>query len=600
MTTSNIIKLWCLLGLVTSLKANPSIIKGHSYRVSKNVATHIPGLCTSSYNRTTTICPPPLPNLDPDSSVPVQNPNALPGAFFPNPTVSNSLTPPPQTIDLTFVANRQGTSPVFIGTPPDTFGSKGLTQFIMGDNNGIISFDENGNRDNMLDTEVTTIANLDGNFSLFISNRDVRCRYDRLTDRYVLIFIIIDDKTQGYSGFTLCVSDSGIITENTQWTVLTIFDSSIIPDKNGCPGDINNVGCFYDYPCLGIDAHALYVAFSVFEKTTSSWVSNTLFVIQKSSLYNGSGPVVLTAFRDITKTSAREFVGGQASYRANSTVFPLDNYDDPNPAFGYAICTDPVFFGRLNLFRILNAGSTSPSLVGPLYIDVMATACKTSDPTTGRPILNQLYDILGSLEPCDDRLADTSHINKKQIYTGHAITVDQNGTATTTDSRSGIRWYQLDVTDDPTGQGLGTETATTIPALVQAGTLFDPAPSDPLYYTFPAIMSNSQGDISICGTVSSINTSPSAFFVGKSGKDPKDGILRIGTIPPNTYAIGNGRFSRSLGVGNASGVGVAFAQRWGDMSFSSLDPVDKKTIWTIQEICQDGCEVQVVAKLVAP
>ncbi len=364
-----------------------------------------------------------------------------------------------------------------------------------------------------------------------------------------------------------------------------------------------------DYPTLGIDKNALYVSIANFVQNNgtpppgnSPWLSNSLFVIQKKSLYKGDGPVVITAFPDITKDTSGNFVGDQQNYRGNSTVFGLDNYDDPCPKFGYVIATDPVYFGKLRLYRVLDAGSDSPSLVGPIIFDVLQTYVKESDPIGYSPFPTNLYGNFGKLEFLDDRLADTSHINKKQIYTGHCLTVNSNGVCDpTTGDRTGIRWYQIDVTGDPTGRGKGCEKATTVPALVQAGTLFDPSTRDPLFYKFPAILSNSQGDISICGTVSGNKQPISAFFVGKAGTDPKDGTLRIGTTPPSVYAVGSGHFNRSLGEGG--GVGVEFppvGQRWGDMSYSSLDPLDKKTIWTIQEIAVNGIETLVAAQLQAP
>ena len=596
------------ISMIAHAYADPAAVKGETFRVQKNKVTGIPGFFKSSNHRAPA-CPPPVPTIPINSSVPLPNPNALPGAFFPNPLVSNSLTPPPQTVGVNFIAGIQGLNPTFLGTPPDTFGVKGLTQFVVGDNNGVVSFDPvTGKRDNIIDTENATLANLDGDFTIFISNHDARIHYDRLANRFIAVAMPVDifiDQGQGFT-FSLAVSDSGTLTKDTQWSVFTVFDNSIIPDSNGCPGDVTNpvtLGIGWDYPCVGIDQNAVYVAQTAIANVPESWISNSLYVIQKESLYNGDGPVIITAFPNITKTADGNFVGSQDDYRdADSTVQPLNNFDDPNPAFGYALCNDPVFFGRLQLFRILNAGSTSPSLVGPFNIDVMQTYCKIIDPIQGMPFLNQLYGNLGSIATLDDRLADTSQINKKQIYTGHTVRVNNTGLSSASGDRTGIRWYQLDVTGDPTGQGLGTETATTIPALVQAGTLFDTAVSNPLYYAYPAIMSNSQGDISICGTVASVNNSPSAFFVGKAGTDPKDGTLKIGTVPPNVYAVGNGHFVRSIteGIPTASAVGPFIEQRWGDMSYSSVDPVDKKTIWTIQEICSNGLETVVVAQLLAP
>ena len=579
-------------------KTGPGIIEGRTYYVPKNRVSNISQI--SQPSQTCPACPAPLPNLPLDGSTPLPNPTPLPGAFFPNPAAANQLVTPPQTLGVSFIAGKQGADPEFVGSPPDTYGVIGLTQFVMADNQGNVSFDRTGKRDTILDTEDSTLTNLDGNFSLFIANHDARIHYDRLADRFVIINLAADTTvgTVGYTGFTLAVSDSGTLTKNTQWTVFTVFDNATIPDSNSCPGDVTNpvtAGCVFDYPCLGIDANALYISFSVFPNTTGAWTTNSLYVIQKKSFYHDEGPVVITAFPEVTKTISGDFIGDQGSFRANSTLFPLNNFDDPRPKFGYALCQDPAFFGKLRLYRILNAGTRCPSITGPFIVDVMQTFVKQSDPNSFSPFLGQLYGDLGLIEGLDDRLADSSHINKKQIYTAHSIQMNNQGISDSTGDRRGIRWYQLDVTGDPTGQGLGKETATTVPALVQAGSLFDTVVSNPLYYTFPAIMSNKQGDISISGSVMGVNQPPSAFFVGKAGTDPKDGTLKIGAVQPNTYVVGSGTFTRNLGNG-----GFGFGQRWGDMSYCSLDPVDRKTIWTIQEIIQQGVQTQVVAQLIAP
>ncbi len=623
MVPKKILSLLLLLSLgiaqaVHGLVSDDRGIKGRTFHIPKNKKTRVQGLIKASNKQVSaSACSPLVPLLPVNGSVPQFNPNALPGAFFPNPFVSNSLTPPPQTLGVTFVAGQNGMSPEFFGTPPDTYGVIGLTQFVMGDNTGIVSFDRTGKRDGIMDNEGASVTNMDGDFNIYITNADARIFYDRLADKFVSLQLNMDyegaPQTVGNNGFTIAVSDSGVISDDTTWTVLSVFDYTIIPDSNGCPSNVAPGGVFGDYPTMGIDQNALYVSIANYVQNNGEplpanvpWLSNTLFVIQKKSLYKGDGPVVITAFPDITKDTNGNFVGDQQDYRANSTVFGLNNFEDPCPKFGYAIATDPVYFGKLRLYRILDAGSDSPSLVGPIIFDVMQTYAKESDPIGYSPFPTLLYGNFGKLEFLDDRLADTSHINKKQIYTGHCLLVNSNGICDpTTADRSGIRWYQLDVTGDPTGQGKGCEKATTVPALVQAGTLFDPSMSDPLFYKFPAILSNSQEDISICGTVSGNKQPISAFYVGKAGTDPKDGTLNVGPTPlvlgVNVYAIGSGSFTRSLGLGG--GVGVAFppvGQRWGDMSYSSLDPLDKKTIWTIQEIAVDGLETLVVAQLQAP
>ena len=71
------------------------------------------------------------------------------------------------------------------------------------------------------------------------------------------------------------------------------------------------------------------------------------------------------------------------------------------------------------------------------------------------------------------------HVRNKQLYACHSIQIDSTGTGNPTGDRVGIRWYQFDLTGDPTGNGCGTETETTCPVLVQWGTIYDSAASNP-------------------------------------------------------------------------------------------------------------------------
>ena len=583
-----------------------ALIKGKSFSVEKSKKKiSIPGLFDySSLLRAAPPCPSPLPDLPINGSVPQLNPTPVPGAFFPNPLAVNSLTAPPQTLGVNVIASHQGIDPEFEVEVPNTYGVIGLTQFLMGGNTGLVTFNRGGQRDGILDDEGATVTNLDGDASLFINNLASRIHYDRLANRFVIVQLSGDVNygVFGNNGITIAVSDTGTISDATQWSVFTIYDLSAAPDSNGCASDVNAAGIHFEYPTIGIDSNAVYLSTSVYNNTTNAWITNNLLVLQKSSLYNPLIPVYITSFPIVTTTSVGGFAGDQQAYRTTSTLIPLDNFDDSNPSFGYAISQDPEFFGKLRLYRILNAGTQSPSIAAPIIFDVLQTFSDRSQASAYPNFLGQKYARLGRLEYIDDRLATSSHINGKQIYTAHAIYIDNTGVAGVgVPDRLGVRWYQLDVTGDPTGQGAGTETVTTIPALIQAGTLFDPALANPLYYNFPAITSNNQGDIVISGTVSGVTHPIAAFYVGKAGTEPKDGILNIGAVPPTTYAIGSGTFTRTLGLGNrAMNTTLDSGQIWGETSFSSLDPLDNKTIWTIQEIAQNGRATLVVAQLLAP
>ncbi len=599
---TRICMLLILMSIYHGLNAHAGL-SGKNYTIAKKFVSGSPDQISYDNNSLRALpCPAQLPNIALNSSVPQANPTPLPGAFYPNSAVSNSLTSPPQILNTNFTAANEVLDPEFDVTPPDTFGVAGLTQFVMGNNFGLVSFTKSGVRDGILDSQNAVLTNLDGDFSIRLSNFGARIYYDRLANRFVVVQLngSTNFGVQGNNGVTLAVSDSGTLSNDTVWTVFTILDLTTEPDSNGCAGDVNAGGVLFDFPLLGIDNNALYLSTSVYLQSNKAWVTNNLLVIQKSSLYNAASPVFVTAFPAVTLTSLGDFVGDQQNFRATSTLVPLNNFDDPNPAFGYAISQDPEFFGRLNIYRIVGAGTQAPTLAGPFNLNVLSTYSTKTNPVAYAPFAGQLYGNIGLLEYVDDRLASSSHINKKQIYAAHSILVDRTGLSSNLGDRLGVRWYELDVTGDTTGNGGGTETVTTVPVLVQAGTIYDEALTNPLYYNVPAIMTNTQSDILITGTVSGVNQPISAFFVGKPGTEAKDGTLHVGVVAPNTFAVGSGPFTRSLGKGQGIFSSISpIGQLWGQTSYSSVDPVTTTTMWTIQEIAANGNQQLVVAEFLA-
>ena len=345
-----------------------------------------------------------------------------------------------------------------------------------------------------------------------------------------------------------------------------------------CPGDQDTI---YDFPTIGIDKEAIYIGRNIFDKV-GNFLSLSLFVIQKESLFN-KGSAIITAFRDIVG-----YPGDSNPIRnAQGTLQPAMNFDSDGQ-YGYIISTDPKMFGSLLFWRIKNPGSEKPRLSNVMQLDVLTTGSLVDPSKVTFP--DNYYGKFGAIEYVDDRL-QMAHVINKQLYTTHAILTDIYGIGSEKGDRVSSRWYQFDLTGDPNGSGKMTEHFDTKPALVQAGTLYDDEnATDPWAYNFPAIMTNKNGDLTLCGTVSSKNYPLSAFFTGRRKEDEK-GTLYIGEKRPSVFFGGIGPFTRSLSQ---------FGQRWGDFSYTQLDHEDDLTMWTIQEVARDGLEVQVVAELKAP
>lgn len=547
-----------------------------------------------------TVCPT-LPT-DIPFTVPQQNPNAPAVAFYVNPATGqptptfNSPNPSPQAIAATYSVSwsEPGVGNYYVFNPSMV---AGLEQVILASAPNLVSFDRNLNLDNQLNIDLTSFANQAGDFSFYDNTpAEMEMRYDKFSNRFYFAMDafsgldITGVSLENNGGVTFGVSDSGVINEDTTWTIVTICNASLIPDSNGCPGDITPGGVDYDYCRAGVDQNAYYFAFNIFN-AANYYVSTSAFVIQKESLLAG-GPVIVTAFRDIVG-----FPGEEQPYRdAASTLIPVMNFDD-NPEFGYFIGQDPLLWGKLIIYRVINPGSSNPTLSVASTIDVPTTYYIAS-PTTLAPFAGNQYSFLGNIGALDDRLK-MAHIRNHQLYTAQNILVDSTGTGTSDGDRYGIRWYQLDLTGDPTGQGTGTETAATVPALIQAGTLFDPSETDPIWYYQPAIMTNKNGDMSLSGVLSGNNYSISAFNVGRRASDPL-AVLSIGASPTaGVFQRGSGPYTQLLATVSETGpFATAFGQRISDRQYTCFDPVDDVTMWAIQEYIEDGQLKAIIASLV--
>src|SRR5438445_1756008 len=216
--------------------------------------------------------------------------------------------------------------------------------------------------------------------------------------------------------------------------------------------------------------------------------------------------------------------------------------------------------------RISNPGGT-PAISANIAITVNATALPINVNTSGTS---------GQLDALDDRLF-AAHIRNGRLWTAHNIAVDSTGVASPSRDRDAARWYELSV---PVGSGT--------PTVVESGTIFDSAAtaSSARWYWIPSVVVSGQGHaafgFSTAGPAFRIN----AATTGRLATDT------LGTVNAPTLLTGS---STSYNPSDGS------PHRWGDYSFTSVDPSDDMTMWTIQEFC-DGSNTYglEVAKLIAP
>ena len=466
----------------------------------------------------------------------------------------------PQPIGLNFDTV---TGPTETGAfPPDTMGAVGPSQFFVFLNGRLRTFNKaTGAADGVLNVDPDVFfasvmtpapAPLAINFTT-----DPQVRFDRLTGRWILALIDVpsaNDIGDTPNRILIAVSDAagaGVISAGTTWTFYFI-------QQNTLGG--GDSGGFCDYESLGVDANALYVGCDEFDAAAGGFNNTTAFVIRKSSVLFG-GPIVATAFRDL--------IGTDGPYEPRG----VDNYD-PAAAEGYFIGASAAAFGRLIMRRVGTPAGT-PTLSANIAITVPSTSFPRSVDHLG-----DTGGVNGNLDGLDDRLM-AAHIRNGRLWTSHAISVTSAGVSSSTNAerRNAVRWYELVV--PPT---------TGTPTVNQSGTIFDGAATRAAAreYWIPSAMVSGQGH--------------AAFGYSTAG------------TPYRADAATNGRLAGdALGTSGAVNIYTASAtaynppgdpgppRRWGDYSFTSLDPLDDMTMWTIQQYCNGTNTYGArVAKLNAP
>jgi hypothetical protein len=470
----------------------------------------------------------------------------------------------PQTLGISFTAATLSDAGAF---PPDVMGAAGPTQYVVFVNGRLRTFNKvTGIADGVINADpdafFSSVLTPPGTNEVSYTS-DPNVRYDRLSGRWFLTIIDVTVNTTTGSlkpnRNLFAWSDGPIITGSTLWT-FTYFQ---------------NTTYFDDYPSLGIDADAIYVGTNRFNAGVGGSLNNLVaYVWNKSSFLSG-------------------FPTGYIWTLYDGTTAPLsprgvDNYDPLNTgttAVGYFIGVDLVSYGSLVLRRVTNPAGTPPTISA----NILITVNTTRDPIKVRHSGNSSIPANnGYLDALDDRLF-AAHFRNGRLWTAHNIGVRNDGISSTiSNSRNACRWYEF-------------TNLNSTPSLVQTGTLYDNSGTatnlNQRNYWIPTIMVSGQGHAalgcSIAGNSEFINGFTTGRLVGDALGTLRDGPG--GSSLPG-YTTSSTAYNPSSDPGGASG------RRWGDYSFTSLDPNDDMTMWTAQEFCDatNSWGVRVVQLLAPP
>ena len=469
----------------------------------------------------------------PDRSQLKSNPNALPVARFPIGLPSASDHPLNiHTPSTSFTGATLTDTGAF---PPDSMGTVGPTQYVVAVNGRIRSFTKAGVADGVLnlDPDVFFASVMTPVAPPVVLNftSDPQVRYDRFSGRWFLSIIDVPCTnatctTTAANRWLLAVSDAasaGTISGSTVWTFFFVTT------------DATN---FCDYPSLGIDVNALYFGCNMFTGA-GAFAGTNGYVVRKTTAL-GAGPLVVTSFPNLATAV------GAGPYAPRG----VDNFD-PSATEGYFVGVDTLNFSTLVFRRVSSPGGT-PTISANISVTVPTTISTVPVEHAGNTGGNN-----GRLDSLDDRLF-AAMIRNGRLWTAHNFRVSAAGVASTTAAaRKAARWYEL-------------QNLTTTPTLVQSGTVYDNAATlaAALQYWIPSVTVTGQGHAVIGFSQAGTPLGATPAYAGRLAGDTLGTMAGPPTVAAVQYGITSANYNPPSDPGGASG------RRWGDYSFTVVDPLD--------------------------
>ena len=386
---------------------------------------------------------------------------------------------------------------------------------------------------------------------------DPRIVYDHQSERWIAAAIDYFGSKHVILAVTTNNSPLGL----TNWTKHVIPMS--IPD------------CDTDHATLGVDGNGIYIT-SVHRTNVGInagyHAGHTVVAIKKPDIYLGA---------NITNILTRIELGTNANETKVWTIQPAVNFDSVSTNdYAWLVAKGPPqlgsnYQGGAILYRRLQWSNTTALMVDTNWIAV--------EPWSGANY-RDYYDIEGTNQTIASSastvrapqppapLGETKRINLGYVgsrlmnalirngflYTCHHVGLSEtNGVYTgnetgTNVTRSGVQWFKFRL--DSSG----------ILSYYKHDRIYDSAVTNMLYYYFPSIAVNCASDILLGFSGSSSTNHIGAYYVWRPA---------FGTInePPIRF------YPENQGGGYFNG------DRFGDYSFTTVDPIDSTTFWTIQE-----------------
>lgn len=400
-------------------------------------------------------------------------------------------------------------------TPADANGAVGPKYFVEFINGAFAVYNKTDGVRVLRTTDDRFWANAGVNFAPSDTVSDPRLIYDPVSQRWFASQVDYDgsasDPTYESDYYLLAVSDTADPTGSWHG-FLFLADPAF--------------GNFADFPTLGVDGSAVYLAGDLFSDG-NSLDETTLTMVPKAELL--ANPPGITS---------RVFLGTLTYAERGAILQPVTCLDGSSRGNILAVGSLGLdFAAHSNLFvsAVLNPGTPEATLAPATNVSVDAYTVPI-DPT--QP------DGTATLADNDARFSATAYAVGGVIYAVHNIEVN---------NRAALRWYRINAANH---------------ALLESGTITDTN----LDLFYPSIAANTNGFVVIACNGCSINTYISSYaFAGLT-------VNGVTTFGPKTLL--------AAGKYNYHDLNESFSltgeSRWGDYSTISVDPSNPDHFWTIQ------------------
>lgn len=465
-----------------------------------------------------------------DKSGPELAYDQLPAAFKDrNAPVRPQGAPPPrapQPVTVSFLGlSKLDTAALGLAwIPPDTNGAIGPNHFVELVNGAIAIYDRSGTRLSAVTDQSFFRITVGATTYPRNGSYDPRIIYDRRSGRWIACELEFGPSYNA-AGDThenhmmLAVSQTSDPTG--AWNKYVMY--------SGLP-DASSVRYFSDFETLGTDNNGVYWAVRYFPTSGNSFVR--LWATRKTPLLTGVANIDTYYMAD--------------TMAVHGTPHPALNQDNVGPSgTAWFAAASSLSYSNLWLRSL-----TWPATGGPTWGDQQLMTTPAFGETPGAPSSGSASNI----DTGGVRLQNAVIMNNK-LWAARNVGTNSVGGSASVD-RCGVEYLVVDVSGVPA-------------TFVQSGRKYDTAASSPIHYFYPSICPTGTGSAAMGFSDSNGSRYVAAATCGRLAGDTAGTLQSVTTLQDglNSYRV----------------LDSINRNRWGDYSYTSLDPRNNQAIWTVQE-----------------